>query len=392
MRLALAAVFASACVLLASPCALAQVSLDALLQRQALAANFPALGAAVVVKGQLVAVGTAGTRRTGTQIAVTRNDRFHLGSDTKAMTALLAGMLVEEGKLKWDSTLAQVFPELEKTMDTRLQTITLTQLLSHTSGLPADNAAFGELLLKVTQMEGNLDQQRYSLLKEIAPKPLVAAPGSTFAYSNLGYIVAGAMIERATGQSWEEVIVQRLFVPLGLRTAGLGPTASMGRVDAPLGHRMVDGKLVAMLSGPEGDNPPILGPAGTAHMSVLDFASWGSWMAGQGKRAPFLVKPETFKKLVTPVAAMPLAATTSTTVAGAAQYALGWAILNMAWAETPLVFHGGSNNANKAYIWVDTQRDATVVIVTNVATPNTEDVMMKLAGQLYTAHVSGAAP
>lgn len=387
MQTSIFSMAASVCLLLASSGTLAQISLDERLKREAVAASFPAMGAAVVQKGQLVAIGTAGTRRLGSQIAVMRNDRFHLGSDTKAMTAVLAGMLVEEGKLRWDSTLAQVFPELASTMDAPLKGVTLTQLLSHTSGLPADNAAFGELLMKVTQLEGNLDKQRYAMLKDIAPKPLATAPGSSFAYSNLGYILAGVMIERTTGMTWEEVIVQRLFVPLGLTTAGLGPSASMGRVDAPLGHRMIDGKLVAMLAGPEGDNPPILGPAGTAHMSVSDFARWGGWVAGQGKRPPYLLKPQTFEKLVTPVVGMPLAATTSTTVAGAAQYALGWAILNMAWAPAPLAFHGGSNNANKAYIWLDTRRDAAVVVVTNVATPNTEDVMMRLAGQLYAAHV-----
>ncbi len=372
--------------------ALAQASLDRLLQTEAQKNNFPAMAAAVVVKGKLLAVGTGGTRRVGTNIPVQRNDRFHLGSDTKAMTATLAAMLVDEGKLQWDSTLASVFPELAPSMDAGLQRVTLTQLLSHSSGLPADNQAFGELLLKSSLQDGNLDVQRYWMLQQTAPKPLEATPGTRFAYSNLGFMIAGSMIERVTGKTWEELMVERLFTPLGLKNAGLGPQASMGRVDAPLGHRMVDGKLQAILSGPEGDNPAQMGPAGTAHMSVIDFARWGSWVAGQGKRAPALVKPANMQKLVTPVISMPIQSTTSTTVSGAAGYALGWASVKMSWADQPLVFHGGSNTMNKAYIWVDTVRDATVVVLTNVATPNTEDAMMALAGQLYGAYVTRTAP
>jgi CubicO group peptidase (beta-lactamase class C family) len=326
----------------------------------------------------------------GTTIAVTHNDRFHIGSDTKAMTSLLAAMMVESGKLQWDSTLAQVFPELAAGMDAGVSRVTLTQLLSHTSGFPSDNEDFDVLLAKAVRQPGNLNEQRYWMLQQVAGKPLAREPGSGFAYSNLGYTLVGAMIERVGGKSWEELITERVFMPLKLTTAGIGPQATLGRMDAPLGHAVVDGKLKPMLGGPEADNPLVISPAGTAHMSVLDFARWGSWMAGQGKRAPFLVKPETMKKLVTPVVSMSAASTSSTTVAGAAQYALGWASTKMAWTAYPVAFHGGSNNMNKAYIWVDTERDAAIVVMTNVATPNTDDVMQKLAGKLYGRYVTTA--
>jgi len=84
-----------------------------------------------------------------------------IDSDTKAMTALLAAMLVDEGKLRWDSTVAQVFPELAPNMNPGLRGVTLEQLLSHTSGLPSDNQAFGNLLMKSLSRGGNLDEMRY---------------------------------------------------------------------------------------------------------------------------------------------------------------------------------------------------------------------------------------
>jgi CubicO group peptidase (beta-lactamase class C family) len=387
---ALRALFTGVCLLACLGGAQAQASLDAMVAAEAKEAGFPALAAAVVVKGKLLAVGTGGTRRVGTVTPLTHNDRFHIGSDTKAMTSLMAAMMVEAGKLRWDSTFEQVFPELAAGMDAGVKRVTLAQLLSHTSGLPSDNADFDALLAKVVFESGNLNDQRYWMVKQTVTKPLAREPGASFAYSNLGYTMAGAMIERVGEKSWEELIYDRVFTPLKLTTAGIGPQATLGRVDAPLGHVVVDGKLKAMIGGPEADNPLVISPAGTAHMSVIDFATWGGWMAGQGKRAPFLVKPETMKKLITPVVSMSAASTTSTTVAGAAQYALGWASTKMAWTDYPVAFHGGSNNMNKAYIWVDTERDASIVVMTNVATPNTDDVMQKLAGKLYGRYVKPA--
>jgi Beta-lactamase len=75
------------------------------------------LAAAVFKEGVVIASGVAGTRRAEQDIPVGIEDRFHIGSDTKAFTSLLAGKFGEEGKLRWDSTLAGVFPELKDTMD-----------------------------------------------------------------------------------------------------------------------------------------------------------------------------------------------------------------------------------------------------------------------------------
>lgn len=204
--------------------------------------DLPALAAAVVRDGRVVAVGAVGTRKAGANIPVTLNDRFHLGSDAKGMTALLAAMFVEEGKLRWDSTVAEVFPALVDTMDLGLRRVTLEQLLSHSSGIPSDNATFMDLLGKAMAREGNLDEMRYWFVRQWSRQPLAAAPGTAFAYSNMGYTIVGAMIERVGHKTWDELITERVFGPLGLPSAGLGPQATLGRIDAPLGHAAVGGK------------------------------------------------------------------------------------------------------------------------------------------------------
>jgi CubicO group peptidase (beta-lactamase class C family) len=349
-------------VLGAAGAASAQTSLNDVLQPCLARYELPALAAAVVRNGTVIAAGAVGTRRAGANIPVTLHDRFHLGSDTKAMTALVAGTLVDQGTLRWTSTPADVFPELADRMDTRFRRVTLEQLLSHTSGLAADNEAFAEILVKSAVQEGNLDDLRYWLVQEWGARPLEAEPATRFAYSNMGYTIAGAMTERAAGKTWEELIRERLFVPLGLRTAGLGPQATLGRIDAPLGHALAGGTVKAYLAGPDGDNPAIIGPAGLAHMSVLDFARWAGWNAGQGRRGPRLVRA-----------------------------ALGWAEVTVEWSPRPFLFHGGSNQKNLAHIWLDPQRDVAMVLMTNIPIAGANDALMGLAPALHSV-LGGGRP
>lgn len=156
----------SAGMLLSSCCTESErESLDKLVEPYLSDYSLPSIAVAVVKEGRVLAVGAVGKRRMDGDIQVTLNDRFHIGSDTKAMTALLAAIFIEEGKLKWDSTVAQVFPELEEKMDSGLKKVKLEQLLSHTSGLPNDNEEFVELLQKSYVLDGNLDEARYWLVQ-----------------------------------------------------------------------------------------------------------------------------------------------------------------------------------------------------------------------------------
>ena len=179
----------------------AQTSLNDLLTPYLGRYELPALAAAVVQDGKIIASGAVGTRRAGAAMTVTLNDRFHIGSDTKAMTALLAAMLVEEKKLRWDSTVAEVFPELAAAMTPGLRRVTLEQLLSHTSGVPADNRAVEKLVGKSLTQTGNLDEIRLWLVQQWVKQPLAAKPGAKFMYANMNYVLAGAMLDRLTGKT-----------------------------------------------------------------------------------------------------------------------------------------------------------------------------------------------
>ncbi len=376
--------------LVAAPAHSAERPLDDMLVPYLARYELPALAAAAVKNGVIVASGAVGTRRHGTQTPVTVDDRFHIGSDTKAMTALLCGMFIEEGKLRWTSTIGEVFPEFTD-MDAGLRQVTLEQLLSHTSGMQSDNEAFGDLLGKVMFQSGNLDEMRYWLVREWSSQPLQSAPGSAFVYSNLGYTIAGAMLERVSGKTWEELMTERIFIPLGLESAGFGPQSSVGKIDAPLAHAVVDGRIKPLLAGPNSDNPLVIGPAGLAHLSVRDFARWAGWNAGQGKRGPALVAAATLKKLHTPVVAMPAKTDAEAGTRSQRGYGLGWVQLSVGWAPHPIYYHGGSNGYNLAHIWLDPQHDVAMVVMTNIAGKQTNEALLDIAARLY-AQLAGDTP
>lgn len=362
--------------------------INAVLQPYLARYGLPALAAAVVRDGRIVAAGAVGTRRADRDIPVRIEDRFHIGSDTKAMTSLLAGMLVEAGRLRWDSTIGEVFPDLVGGMDAGFRAVTLGQLLSHTSGIPSDNEAFGRLLERsFTQDDLNLDELRLWMLREWRARPLESAPSTRFAYSNMGYTLAGAMLERAAGSTWEELVAERVFDPLGLRTAGFGPQASRGRTDAPVGHVLrADGTPKPMLAGPYGDAPAAIGPAGVVHLSILDFAAWAGWHAGGGRRGPPLVRPETLRRLHTPVIDMPPRPDAATGTPRRGSYALGWGIVGMAWSPEPFLAHSGSNTMNLASIMVQPARDVAMVMVTNIGGAKADQALQALAEQLHRQH------
>lgn len=285
--------------------ATAQTSLNQELSKYLNKYDLPSIAAAVIKNGKIVASGATGTRKYGAKLLITINDRYHIGSDTKAMTSLLAAIMVEEGRLRWNSTMAEIFPEISEKMTASIRNVTLEHLLSHTGGIPSDNEKILQIYREAMTQDGNLDEMRYWIVKRWSIEPLESMPGSEFAYSNMGYTIAGAMIERAGGRTWEELITERVFAPLGMKNAGLGHQSSLGKIDAPLGHIITEGKIKPFLAGPNGDVPTILGPAGGAHMSILDFARWAGWNAGEGGRKPFIVKTETIRKLHKPITSMP---------------------------------------------------------------------------------------
>lgn len=229
------------------------------------ARKVPAAGGAIVTRNGLKAIGVAGNRRHGTKMAVTITDRWHLASDTKAMTAMLTAILADRKVIGWKETIPQVFPELAKTMKPAFKNVTVEMLLAHRAGLFAANASHPAGLLLTGNRAVNL--LRYRFTKAVLESPPSQAVGS-FTYSNAGYIVVGAMLERRTGKTWEQLMAQEIFKPLGITNAGFGPLGSGSMPYDPAGHIDDGSGRVVVLT----DNPPAHGPAGTVHMDLEGWA------------------------------------------------------------------------------------------------------------------------
>jgi CubicO group peptidase (beta-lactamase class C family) len=229
----------------------------------------PGMAAAVAHAEGPVLAGAAGVRILGKPEAITPGDRFHIGSVTKPMTATVIATLVEEGKLRWDTTVGEALPECGPTMRPEYRDVTIAHLLSHEGGLPA----FGEdeEFVSVPKTEGSPTAQRLAFSCFALSRPPAAKPKEEFLYSNAGFAVAGTIGEKVTGTSWDELLRTRVFAPLGLSTAGFGWPAR-GGAPQPWGHWEEEGSFAP--HDPDGEYviPPTIAPAGDVHLSMPDLA------------------------------------------------------------------------------------------------------------------------
>src|ERR1700722_8806786 len=266
------------CARAAEPTGAAVRDLSPLLAESVKKHKLPGMAAAIVDGGKITALGAAGVRCQGRPEKITADDLFHIGSDTKSMTATLIAGLIEEGKLRWSSTPVEVLSQHGvKKIDPAWQHVTLEALLSHRAGVrsnPGLATILATMFLKLSPRE-----QRLRVCRAVLEKPPDHEPGKEFLYSNTGYIIAGAMAEAAADDSWENLMTRRVFQPLGMNHAGFGapgqplPTSAKAAkpapITAPWGHQ-ANGSPVE--PGPEADNPPCLGPAGRVHLPLADWA------------------------------------------------------------------------------------------------------------------------
>ena len=291
--------------------------------------NLPALAAIIVAEGQIADQAASGLRSNTVGAAVTTADRWHIGSITKSMTATLAAILVEQSVISWDTTPLDIWPEFVTTMHPQYQSATIVDLLSHQAGLRLAVDEIPSLVQVFDEAPGSVIDKRRLWAKELLELAPANARGS-FLYTNAGYIIVGSMLEAVTGTEWETLMTDQLLGPLGMTNTGFGAPGIRGLFVQPLGHIEENGSLVAVPPGSNADNPRALGPAGTVHTTLSDYAQY-MFAHLEGERGiPGLVTAETFRFLHTPVRN--------------SSYALGWEQhLDQEWADGPVFSHAGSN-------------------------------------------------
>lgn len=331
------------------------------------ALDLPALAGAIVTTDTIVDAQAVGSRRYAGPMNVTNDDCFHLGSNTKAITAVLLGVLVDEGRVSWTTTLPAIFPEHASVMRSEYQNVTVRELLSHSAGFVRDAARSFET--------GAPREQREEMVAWALTQPPATTCGR-FLYSNLGFSIAGAIAEKLADRPYEELVIERVLQPLGITTAGFGPMGTIGKEDQPLQHTTSHSPIEPTL---DSDNPPIYSPAGRLHMSIGDWARYIQWVLTAETGQQNLLRPETARALTNPVVSD----------GTGAQYALGWSVFNSAWANGKVLAHNGSNGMNFSEAVVAPNRRFAVIATTNQGPGSSVNPTDPAVGRLIDFYTNG---
>jgi CubicO group peptidase (beta-lactamase class C family) len=309
--------------------------------------HLPSLAAALVVNDRIVAASAVGVRRWGSTDMVTRDDAYHLGSVAKPLTATMIARLVDLKKLRWDTTIAHMFPELTKTMNPAYRGVTVAQLLSHSSGMPYQPRTPES----VTDGRGKtVADKRYEYVKAAVADPPEAPPGTKVIYSGGGVIVA-SYLERSTHKTYEQLMSELVFEPLGMTTAGFGAQATPGgldRIDGVWDHELKGSTPVPVEPRAEWAEQARAPVGRNVHCSVIDLARFSKVHLVPGgylSRASIAV-------LHSPVSPV--------------DYAPGWALGQVGWAKGRILWHSGSMGRNHALVHVVPEERFATCVLTNI--------------------------
>lgn len=166
--------------------------------------KIPELAFAIISSDTVFEMQTLGIQRINTNFKAKPNDRFHIGSNTKAITAFIAALLVEQGKIKWDTRFLSLFPELKRESRKEYENITLQDLITFRGKLPGYTYTYEKPTKQ--QITGSNAKQRYQLAKYfLSQEPMQSVNGLT--PSNSDYILAGLMLEKAAKKSFKELVI-----------------------------------------------------------------------------------------------------------------------------------------------------------------------------------------
>ncbi len=260
--------------------------IDSLVQKTMKTFDVPGMAVAVLKDGKIYHKNTYGIRSIKTGARIDQNTLFGVASNTKAFTAAALGQLVDRGKLEWDTKVTDIIPEFKLSDPYVTNEFTVRDLLTHRSGL---GLGAGDLMVfpasNITTKEEMIHNLRYL-------KP-VSSFRSKYDYDNLLYIVAGEIVERISGISYDNYISENFFKPLGMTRSKLSIPeieADPNRID---GHAPVNGKLETTV----GTFTQIATPAAGIFASINDMGKWVQAMLNEGKYGENL-KDSLFSKKV----------------------------------------------------------------------------------------------
>lgn len=293
-------------------------------------------GAALLVSrgGKIVRAQGYGLANVELQVAVKPETIFQSGSMGKQFTATAIMMLVEDGKISLDDPLNKYFPDSPAPW----KQVTIRELLSHTAGFTDYPKSF----------DMRRDYTEAQMLKIVQAIPLAYAPGTSWSYSNLGYLTLGILIHKVTGEFYGDFLQERIFRPLGMNTTRIISEADIVPNRAA-GYRLVKGAL----KNQEWVSPTVNTTAdGSLYFSIMDLAKWDAALYGEG-----LLKQSSLEKMWT-------IAKLKNGKPNSGHYGFGWFIENK--KGDNVVEHEGQWQGFETMISRYRDDKLTVVVLTNL--------------------------
>lgn len=230
--------------------------------------SIPGISLVTISNGRIDHSAVAGIREVGQASPIGKNDRFHIGSITKSMTATLVGKLIEDKQLDFQTKLHEVFPEMD--MLPAYRQVSIRQLLDHQGGIPAYLMTSEEEESKLLALPGSPAEQRLAFVDMVLKEKANAQVG-TFSYSNAGYTILASICEQISAESWEQLLEKHIFTPLKMKNSGIG-WPNTHDPNQPIGH--FGPAKTAKAQGADYFLGAYLDPAGDIHCSMKDLAKF----------------------------------------------------------------------------------------------------------------------
>lgn len=231
--------------------------------------NVPGLAVGVVVEDEVVFSKGFGYRNLKEKLPVTPQTLFAIGSATKAFTTFVLGTLVGEGKMKWDTPVRDYIPDFRMYDPMVTNRITPRDLVTHRSGLPRHDMLW----------YNNHEYSREELVRRLRYLKPSAGLREKFQYNNLMFLTAGYLSSVLTGKSWEELVRERIFKPLGMDRSNFSVKDSQKTEDYALPYREEEDQLKKIPFR----EITVVGPAGSINSCVEDMTRWITLHLNQGK-------------------------------------------------------------------------------------------------------------
>ncbi|MBI3004130.1 MAG: serine hydrolase [Ignavibacteriales bacterium] len=316
----------------------------------------PGLAIAIVKDDKVVFAKGYGVRKMGESAPVTEKTIFACASTTKAMAAACLGMLVDEGKVKWDDPVTKHLPWFQLYDPYVTRELTVRDLLCHRSGL-----ARGDLLWYQSP------HSREEVIRRVRHLKPAWSLRSRYGYQNIMYIAAGEVVEAVSGKSWDEFMKERLFTPLGMTSTTTSVKDLRKFTDVATHHVKIDDRFQP-IEWPNYDN---VGAAGTVNSNVVDYAHWIRLNLNDGMlNGKEILSEKVVEEMQSPQAIIPLDSTTKALWPSMhfASYGLGWTLRD--YLGRKLIQHDGALDGMRARVaFVPEEKLGFVILLNSSRSP-----------------------